>query len=128
VGQHRFALDQYSWEIPEGGGALDTDPLQSAARELQEETGFIARQWRELTQADLSNSVSDERAIAFLAWDLTPGTAAPDPTEQLAIRRLPLTKAFEMVAAGTIRDALSIMSLQAVQLLFVEGRLPTACT
>jgi len=127
VGQHRFPLDQYSWEIPEGGGALDLDPLQSAARELKEETGLTARRWQELLQADLSNSVSDERAVVFLAWDLISGDAAPDPTEQLAVRRLPLTQAFEMVASGKIRDAISIMSLQAVQLMHVRGRLPVPC-
>ena len=124
VGQHRFPLDQYSWEIPEGGGALGLDPIESAARELEEETGLRASKWKELVQADLSNSVSDERAIAFLAWELTAGSARPEPTEELRVRRLPLTKAFEMVAAGEIRDALSVMSLQAVQLMQVRGQLP----
>ena len=127
VGQHRFPLDRYSWETPQGGGALDLDPLQSAARELREETGLVARQWRELMQADLSNSITDERTVVFLAWDLTSGAVSPDPTEQLVVRRLPLTEAFEMVAGGRIRDATSIMSLQAVKLLHLEGRLPTAC-
>ena len=127
MGQHRFPLDQYSWETPQGGGALDLDPLQSAARELQEETGLVAGHWRELMQADLSNSITDERLVAFLAWDLTPGAASPEPTEQLVIRRVPLTEAFQMVAEGKIRDAATIMSLQAVKLLHLEGRLPTAC-
>jgi len=128
VGQHRFPLDQYSWEIPEGGGALDFDPLEAAARELEEETGVRAGKWKELVQADLSNSVSDERAIAFLAWELTSGPARPDPTEELRVRRLPLAEVFEMVAAGEIRDALSVMSLQAVQLMEVRGQLPFPCT
>lgn len=127
VGQHRFALDQYSWEIPEGGGPFDLDPRDSAARELEEETGLRAARWRELIRADLSNSVSDERAIAFLAWELTSGHTRPDPTEELRVRRLPLTETFRLVAAGEIRDALSVMSLQAVQIMQMREQLPCPC-
>lgn len=127
VGQHRFPLDAYSWEIPEGGGTIGVDLRESAVRELKEETGLDARNWQTLLRSDLSNSVSDERATAFLAWGLTEGTADPDPTEELALRRLPLSEAFEMVTAGTITDALSILSLQAVQLLHLQGKLPVRC-
>ena len=98
VGQYRFPLETYSWEIPEGGGAPGVDPLESAARELREETGLRAAQWQKLLEADLSNSCSDERAIAFLAWDLAQGEAEPESTEDLAIRRVPLAEAFRMVA------------------------------
>ena len=90
VGQYRFALDAYSWEIPEGGGPLDVDFLESAKRELQEETGLSARRWHKLFESDLSNSVNDEKAIAFLACQLEQGQAAPNSTEELAVRRLPL--------------------------------------
>ena len=124
VGQYRFALDAYSWEIPEGGGPVDDDPQASAARELAEETGLRAARWRKVVEGDLSNSVTDERFIGYLAWDLEQGRAAPEPTEQLQIRRLPLSEAFRMVEAGEIRDALSILTLQAVQLLDLQGRLP----
>jgi len=123
VGQYRFPLDAYSWEIPEGGGAHGVDPLDSAARELREETGLVARRWRKLLEADLSNSVSDERAVAYLAWGLTAGEAEPEATEELAVRRIPLAEAFRMVEAGEIRDALSVLSLQAVRLLQLEGKL-----
>jgi len=123
VGQYRFPLDAYSWEIPEGGGAHGIDPLDSAARELREETGLAARHWRKLLEADLSNSVSDERAVAYLAWGLTVGEAEPEAIEELAVRRVPLAEAFRMVAAGEIRDALSVLSLQAVRLLQLEGKL-----
>jgi len=128
VGQHRFPIDRYSWEIPEGGGAIGIDPQQAAARELKEETGLSATSWHQLLRCDLSNSVSDERATAFLAWGLTQGLASPDPTEQLVLRRLPLTEAFRMVANGEIQDALSVLSLQAVQLLQMNGRLPVQCS
>jgi 8-oxo-dGTP pyrophosphatase MutT (NUDIX family) len=123
VGQYRFPLEAYSWEIPEGGGPLGVDPLEAAARELREETGLRAGRWRKLLECDLSNSVSDERAVAFLAWDLSQGKAEPEPTEELMVKRVPLTEAFRMIAQGEIRDALSVLSLQAVQLLHIEGRL-----
>ena len=123
VGQYRFPLEAYSWEIPEGGGAFGVDPLEEAARELREEVGLRAGQWQKLLECDLSNSVSDERAIAFMAWKLTHGEPDPDPTEDLIVKRVPLTIAFRMVADGEIRDALSVLALQAVQLLYVDGKL-----
>ena len=123
VGQYRFTLDEYSWEIPEGGGPLDVDVLESAKRELQEETGLRAGRWHKLVECDLSNSVSDEKAVAFLAWQLEQGPSAPEPTEELVVRRVPLAEAFRMVHAGEIRDALSVVALQAVQLLALKGRL-----
>ena len=123
VGQYRFPLDAYSWEIPEGGGTHGIDPLDSAARELREETGLVARRWQKILEADLSNSVSDERAVAYLAWGLTPGESEPEVTEELVVKRLPLVEAFRMVEGGEIRDALSVLSLQAVRLLQLEGKL-----
>ena len=123
VGQYRFPLDAYSWEIPEGGGLHGIDPLKSAARELREETGLVARRWRKILEADLSNSVSDERAVAYLAWGLTPGESEPEVTEELVVKRVPLAEAFRMVEAGEIRDALSVLALQAVRLLHLEGKL-----
>ena len=123
VGQHRFTFDEYSWEIPEGGGPLGVDVIESAKRELREETGLSASRWHKLIECDLSNSVSDERAVAFLAWQLEQGPSAPEPTEDLQVRRVPLDEAFRMVHAGEIRDALSIAALQAVELLALKGRL-----
>ena len=84
-----------------------------------------ARHWRKLVDCDLSNSITDERVVGFLAWGLEQGEAAPDPTEELAIRRLPLVDAFRMVETGEIRDALSVLTLRAAQLLHLQGRLPS---
>lgn len=124
VGQYRFPLCRYTWEIPEGGDALDVDARVSGARELAEQTGLRAGRWLKLLECNLSNSVSDERAVAFLAWDLDQGQASPEPTEDLAIRRVPLKEAFRMVADGEIDDALSMLALQAVRVRYLEGTLP----
>ena len=124
VGQYRFALQEYSWEIPEGGGALDGDPLESIARELREETGLRAEHWHKLLECDLSNSVSDERAMVFLAWGLSQGEASPEPSEELVVRKLPLQQALQMAEAGEIRDAISLLALQAVERLMLKGQLP----
>ena len=112
VGQYRYPLDRYSWEIPEGGGAIHEEPLQAAKRELLEETGYRAGQWAEILRAHLSNSVSDEEAVCFLATELEAGTARPDSTEQLAVRWVPWAEAVDMVRRGEITDALAVMGLE----------------
>lgn len=111
VGQYRYPLDRYSWEIPEGGGPKGADPLASAQRELLEETGLTARRWQKLLDVDLSNSVSDEEGILFLATDLEQGDAQPEETEQLQVRKLPLREAIGMVLRGEITDSLSVIGL-----------------
>ncbi len=111
VGQYRYPLDQYSWEIPEGGCPEDEEPLQAARRELEEETGLLARRWDKLGDAHLSNSVSDEYAVWFLATGLTSGQQQPDGTEVFEVRRVPLQEALEMSLDGRISDALSILAL-----------------
>lgn len=124
VGQYRYPLETYSWEIPEGGGRLSIDPLESAKRELIEETGLTAGKWHRYLELHLSNSVSDERAINYLAWDLSEGAAQPDDTEQLAIRRVPFAEAVRMAMAGVITDAMAVAGLLKAQLLLDRGELP----
>ena len=123
VGQHRFPLDAYSWELPEGGGALDTDPLESAKRELEEETGFSAGTWSLLGEADLSNSVTDERCQMFLAWDLIPGKAHPEPTEVLSQDRVSFANLVDRCLSGDIRDALTQMMTLTALVKFNRGEL-----
>ncbi|HEY5486500.1 MAG TPA: NUDIX hydrolase [Candidatus Limnocylindrales bacterium] len=122
VGQYRYTLDRYSWEVPEGGGGLDEDPEAAARRELAEETGYTGGEWRELCRADLSNSVSDEDAVMFVATGLVAGPAAPEGTEELAMRWVPFDEAMAMIAAGEIRDAMSILALQGLALERAAGR------
>ncbi len=111
VGQWRYPLGLYSWEIPEGGGPLTTPILDSARRELTEETGITAALWTDLGAFHLSNSVTNEAGRIFLAQDLTLGDAEPEGDEVLAVRRLPLTDAYQMAMDGRITDAVSIIGL-----------------
>src|SRR5918912_2381778 len=111
VGQYRYPLDQYSWEIPEGGCAEGEDPLAAAQRELEEETGLRAADWEKMGEAHLSNSVSDELAIWYLATGLTQGEHSPEGTEELVVRRIPFNEALEMALAGKITDALSLLAI-----------------
>jgi 8-oxo-dGTP pyrophosphatase MutT (NUDIX family) len=123
VGQYRYPLKAYSWEIPEGGGPLDKPVLDSAKRELQEETGLIAGSWTELLKMHLSNSVSDEAAVIYVARDLTMGTAAPEETEELVLRKLPFEEAYQMALNGRITDSMSVAALLKTKLLLLEGKL-----
>lgn len=111
VGQYRYPLDRYSWEIPEGGCPEGEDPLVAAQRELEEETGLRAARWKKLGEAHLSNSVTDELAIWFLATGLTQGEHSPEGTEQLSVRRVTFEQVLEMVLRGEITDALSLMAI-----------------
>ncbi len=122
VGQHRFPLDAFSWEIPEGGGPLDDDPLAAAKRELKEETGLEAGTWRQILTMHLSNSVSDEVAIAYIATDLTLGVAEPEGTEELILRRLPFAEALSMVLEGQITDALAVATILRAHTWLTSGR------
>jgi 8-oxo-dGTP pyrophosphatase MutT (NUDIX family) len=111
VGQYRYALREWSWEIPMGGSPLDQAPLEGARRELKEETGLSAARWTPLLEAHLSNSVTDERGFVFLAEDLTTGEPEFGETERIEIRRLPFHEALEMVLTGRITDVLSVAGI-----------------
>lgn len=123
VGQYRVPLEAYSWEIPEGGGKLGLDPLVSAARELQEETGLTADRYEVLLEMDLSNSVSDERAIVYLATGLHAGEAEPEETEDLRLRQMTLAEAYEMVERREIRDSLTVAAIYRLRVMELEGRI-----
>ncbi len=128
VGQYRFATDSYSWEIPEGGGPAGVPIIESIQRELREETGMVAACWAEILVSDLSNSVTDERGTAFLAWNLTETAKQPEDTEQLQVAWVPFWEAIERVKCGQIRDHLSIAALLRVALMALQGELPPELT
>jgi 8-oxo-dGTP pyrophosphatase MutT (NUDIX family) len=116
VGQHRYTLDAYSWELPEGGVPAGESPLDGARRELREETGVVATDWRELLRFHLSNSITDETGVLFAARAISQGQPDPDPSEELATRWVPFEEALAMVGDGRITDALTIMAIQGLAL------------
>jgi 8-oxo-dGTP pyrophosphatase MutT (NUDIX family) len=122
VGQYRFTLNQYSWEIPEGGGPIEKDILESAKRELKEETGLVANHWVELMHLHLSNSVSDEYGTIYLATHLKQEEAMPEETEQLVVKKLPFQKVYEMVEAGSITDSITVAAILKTKILLLEGK------
>lgn len=117
VGQYRYTLEQFSWEVPEGGSHPGEPALLAAQRELEEETGITAKSWVEIGALHPSNSITDERGVIFVAKDLTIGTPNPDDTELLEVRKIPLDEAVEMVLRGEITDALAVSALLKVKML-----------
>ena len=117
VGQHRYTLDAYSWEIPEGGVPDGESTLDGARRELLEESGVEATEWRELARLHLSNSVSDELAVLFVATGLSHGDATPDGTEELVVRWLPFAEVLAMTLDGRITDAMTVVAVERFALL-----------
>jgi 8-oxo-dGTP pyrophosphatase MutT (NUDIX family) len=111
VGQYRYTLNEYSWEIPEGGGPIGIDPLDSAKRELKEETGFTADKWTNICTIHTSNSVTSEVGYLYLAQGLKDGESEPEDTEELQVKRVHLRDAVEMVMNNEITDSLSIAGI-----------------
>lgn len=111
VGQQRYTLGEYSWELPMGGAPLGEEPLAAAKRELKEETGLTAARWSELLRLHTSNSITDEVGVVYLAEDLVPGETEFEETEDLSIRRLPLGEALALIDAGEITDCISVAAL-----------------
>jgi 8-oxo-dGTP pyrophosphatase MutT (NUDIX family) len=112
VGQYRYTLNEWSWEIPEGGGPMTQSPLDAAKRELLEETGLSASKWTQIMRLHTSNSVTDEEGFIFLAEDVVMGQSELEETEaDLKVWKLPLRDALQMVLDGRITDSLSVMGL-----------------
>ena len=111
VGQDRYTLGAYSWEVPMGGAASDEEPLDAAKRELKEETGLSAAKWTSIMRLHTSNSITDEEGFVFLAENLSEGEPEFEETEKLEIQKLSLDRALEMVSSGQITDAISVAAI-----------------
>lgn len=123
VGQYRFPLNEYSWEMPEGGGPLGIDPLESAKRELLEETGLVANDWQLILRMHLSNSVSDEVSLLYLARGLKQQAAEPEETEQLMVKKVSFDELYEMVQSGKVTDSMTVAATLKVKLMFINGEI-----
>ena len=125
VGQHRFPGDYFSWELPEGGGAMHEPAEMSGARELHEETGLKAAHWHRFLRMDLSNAISDEMAVGLIAWDLEQFEAEPEESEKIIVRRVCFGEALEMAISGEIIDSFAQTMLFKAKLLADREALPS---
>ncbi|WP_288582692.1 NUDIX hydrolase [uncultured Methylobacterium sp.] len=124
IGQYRYVLDRFTWELPRGSGSVSDDALATARRELSEETGDEAGSWLELLRLDASPGISSERVPGFVAWNLTRGPSHPDPQESLRIRRLPFAAAVDEALSGAITDGPSVALLLCLAERARRGDLP----
>lgn len=123
VGQYRYPLNQFTWEIPEGGGKLGVSALETAKRELSEEVGLRAKKWNRIQKFHLSNSVSDEYGELFIAQELEEFDNHPDPDEDLIIKKIAFNEVYKMVLNGEITDSMSIMGILKVKLLIDSNKI-----
>ncbi len=123
VGQFRYPFNMYTWEIPEGGGPLKIDPLESAKRELQEECGIVANKFTFIQHMQLSNSATDEVAYLFIAQDLSFTKSSPDENEELHVKKIHFDELYKMVEEGKITDSLTVTAVLKAKLLMLEGKL-----
>ena len=123
VGQWRYPVNEYSWEICEGGGPLGIDPLESAKRELKEETGIVAQNFTEIMRLHLSNSATDELAIVYLATNLSFEDAEPEESEVLQVKKIHINEAYNWVMEGKITDAITVAAILKTKILLEKNEI-----
>ncbi len=123
VGQWRYPLEKYTWEIPEGGGKIGVDPLISAQRELLEETGITAKKWTQILEMHLSNSASDEHCLIYLAQDLAFGESMPEEDEALEVVKIPFDEFYQRVESGEITDSLTVAAALKIKIMLQEKKI-----
>lgn len=123
IGQYRYPMEEYTWEIPEGGGKIGIDPLESAKRELHEEAGISAKKWTKIQEMQLSNSATDEFCLIYLAQELEIGISEPEPDEELQLVKIPFEEVYRLVCEGVLKDSLTVAAVLKVKLLMLEGKL-----
>lgn len=126
VGQQRFALADYSWEMPEGGAPLDEDPFDGVRRELAEEAGLVAEHWLAALSVQMSNSITDEIGMTWIAWGLSDTATAPDPSEVITVVRVPFLDLLDEIGRGTVRDMLTVATAYRAYHMAMTGALPEA--
>ena len=124
VGQYRYVLDRFTWELPAGGCRLDQAPVEAAKVELSEETGYRAARWLRLFDGTVSPGSTDGRTQCFVAWNLQAGVPHPEPEEELVQRRVPFADSVSMALAGEISHFGSISLLLGIQARLARGELP----
>lgn len=117
VGQWRYPFNKYTWEIPEGGGSFEVEPVESAKRELLEETGITATNWEKILEMDMSNYATNEVAHIFVATNLSFQPPQPDEDEEIEVKKVPIEKVFEMVMKGELTDSLTVAGIMKWKLL-----------
>ena len=125
VGQYRYVLDRFTWELPAGGCRLDQVPVEAAKIELSEETGYRATHWLRLFDGSVSPGTTDGKTQCFVAWGLPYGAPHPEPEEELVRHRVPFVKAISMALSGEISHFASISLLLGIQIKLARGELPS---
>ena len=124
VGQYRYVLGRYTWELPAGGAPIGADQLAIAQKELKEECGYRARYWLRVIGGDVSGGTLDGHSSGYIAWELEEGEPQPEAEESLSLRKVPLSEAVELALQGEVTSLISISVLLAAQLRAVRGALP----
>lgn len=124
IGQWRLPLGHYSWEMPEGGCEAGEEPLDAAKRELREEAGLTAARWIKALDLDLSTTLTDERSVSFIAFDLDAGPAQPEGREVIQRRRAPFIEVLERIDSGEVREAMTVATILRAAHLARSGALP----
>lgn len=124
VGQYRYVLNRFTWELPGGGARRGSPPLDVAKAELSEETGFKASQWLKVFEAAVAPGTLDEITPGFIAWDVERGEPHPDPEERLSLRQVPFSEAVSMALRGGINNMPGVALLTAIQVRLQRGDLP----
>ncbi len=111
VKQYRYAVKSVQTELPAGRLEKGEDPLFAAQRELKEETGYTAKNWKSLGHIFTTFGICDEKLYLFQATDLTFDKPDPDEGEILDYFELPLSNVYKLIKNGTINDAKTICTI-----------------
>lgn len=123
VGQYRYPLDSFEWEVVEGGCPEGTLPLDTAHRELKEEVGLKAESMEMILEMQLSNSTTDEISYTYIARGLSFVGDEPEEEEKLTVKKIPFEELYQMTMRGEIRDGLSVASILKAKMLLDAGKI-----